>query len=565
MNEYFDYLGMLKANPEIDEWIAEGSKECQEFSADSEEEISLHDKARFGFNKNNFFSLQKIENEELEKKAHELIGKLEETKAELRSLKKINKDLKTFRTQREKLQSKKDSLYNNSYELGMIPPQSVNLEQIVLGSYIKNPSLMENFNQSYLHDMFYREEHKTIHKSMMDIQKKLSCANLITDLRKKTILEEVGGPYFIEENLLKSEITEDPDMIKSYIEEIEQNYLARELIGFSNELSRHMFIGDLEGQVSEIIRKKSSEMLELLPFQHRRSYDKKSAVFEAREELKKLKERKGFPKISTGYKKLDRATHGVPKGRMFIFGARGKIGKTALTTCIGEEVENQGYDVAYFSHEVKMNDMINRRVSRKTGIDFRRFEYNPEGFTKKEEEKIEKALKEIEEDNFYIESGRASSLDYLISRSKQFKAMHPNLALIVFDGLQSYENLVPDRGNKSDFFTKIMGTMKYEIAEPLGLTVFLNAQLKQDVDTRYKKSLCRPRSTEDFSDCKGIKDVCDGAFGLWRGEYYFPTGEMYEKYKKKLQIIPLDLRNEDKHIKPFNLGMDIKTMNVYEI
>jgi replicative DNA helicase len=326
-----------------------------------------------------------------------------------------------------------------------------------------------------------------------------------------------------------------------------------------------MFLEDLEGPVSEIIRKKSSEMLELLPFQHRKSYDKKSAVFEAREELKRLKERKGFPKISTGYDKLDRVTHGIPKGRMFIFGGRGKMGKTALTTCIGEEVKSQGYDVAYFSHEVKMNDMINRRISRKTGIDFRKFEYNPGGFTKREEEKIEKALKEIEGDNLYMESGRASSLDYLVSRSKQFKAMYPNLALIVFDGLQSYENLVPDRGNKSDFFTKVMSTMKYEIAEPLGLTVFLNAQLKQDVDTRYRKSLCKPRSTEDFSDCKGIKDVCDGAFGLWRGEYYFSTGEMYEKYKNKLEIIPLDLRNEDRHIKPFNLGINIKTMDVYEI
>ena len=104
--------------------------------------------------------------------------------------------------------------------------------------------------------------------------------------------------------------------------------------------------------------------------------------------------------------------------------------------------------------------------------------------------------------------------------------------------------------------------MKYDIAEQLGVTVLLNAQLKSDVDTRYKKTLCKPRSTEDFSDCKGIKDICDGAFGLWRGEYYLPDNK---NYKNKLKIIPLDLRNEDKHIKPFDLGIDIKTMNVYEI
>ena len=561
MKEYFDYLGTLKTNPEIDSWIAYGSKRCQEMSINSEEEFDEQGYL-VNFENNEFFSSSKIENEELQRKSHELRGKLEDAKAELRIEKSRNKDLRTAVTQREKLIEKKKGLFSNEFAYGKIPPQNVRLEEIVLGSYIKNPKLMENFNQPYLHEMFYRDEHKTIHKSMMDVQGKLSSANLITDLIKKTILDEVGGPYFIEKNLLESEVTDNSDLIKSYLEEIEQDYLAREVIRFSNELSNKMFDYDKGEPMSEVIRKKSAEMLELLPFQHRKSYDKKSAIFEAKEELKKLKEKNGFPKISTGYGKLDRVTHGLPKGKMFIFGARGKIGKTALTTSIGEEVADQGYDVAYFSHEVKMNEMINRLASRRTGIDLRRFEYNPEGFTLEEENKLEKAFEEIENSNFHLEYGRAPSLDYIVSRSKQYKAMHPNLALIVFDGLQAYENLVPERGNKSDFFTKIMSTMKYDIAEQLGVTVLLNAQLKSDVDTRYKKTLCKPRSTEDFSDCKGIKDICDGAFGLWRGEYYLPDNK---NYKNKLKIIPLDLRNEDKHIKPFDLGIDIKTMNVYEI
>jgi len=560
MEEYFDYLGMLKTNPEIDSWIAEGSEECQKMSVNSESELD-EEEYLVSFDENGSFSSSELENEELQRRNHELRGKLEDAKSDLRIERSRNKDLRTAVTQREKLQNKKRSLFSPA-EYGKMPPQNVQLEEIVLGSYIKNPSLMENFNQPYLHEMFYRDEHKTIHKSMMDVQTKLSSANLITDLIKKTILDEVGGPYFIEKNLLESETTGNPDLIKSYLEEIEQEYLAREVIRFSNELSNKMFDYDKGEPMSEAIRKKSAEMLELLPFQHRKSYDKNSAIFEAKEELKKLKERKGFPKISTGFTKLDRVTHGLPKGKMFIFGARGKIGKTAFTTSVGEEVAEQGYDVAYFSHEVKINEMINRLASRRTGIDLRRFEYNPEGFTTEEENRLEKAFKEIEESSFNLEYGRAPSLDYIVSRSKQYKAMNPNLALIVFDGLQAYENLVPDRGNKSDFFTKIMSTMKYDIAEQLGVTVLLNAQLKSDVDIRYKKTLCKPRSTEDFSDCKGIKDICDGAFGLWRGEYYFPENK---NYKNKLKIIPLDLRNEDKHIKPFDLGIDIKTMNVYEI
>ena len=111
--------------------------------------------------------------------------------------------------------------------------------------------------------------------------------------------------------------------------------------------------------------------------------------------------------------------------------------------------------------------------------------------------------------------------------------------------------------------------MKYDIAEPLGVTVMLNAQLKTVVDEKYvgpdknyKGALFKPTSPGQFSDCKGIKDVCDGAFGIWRGGYYFPDKEFY---KNKLEIIPLDLRNEDKHLPAFNIGINIGKMNVYEI
>ena len=91
MQDYFDYLRILKANPEIDKWILEGSKICQEMSVNSEE-------LEGGEHPQDFFSGQEFENEELQRKNYELKGKLEDTKADLRTEKSKNKDLRTLMT-----------------------------------------------------------------------------------------------------------------------------------------------------------------------------------------------------------------------------------------------------------------------------------------------------------------------------------------------------------------------------------------------------------------------------------------------------------------------------------
>jgi replicative DNA helicase len=492
----------------------------------------------------------------------ELYGKLKESK-------KLVGDLKKFKTISKRNEKEKNRI-RGPLEFGKIPPQNVALEEIVLGSYIKFPNLMKEseFSQPYLNLMWYKENHLKIHSTLMNTSKKITSQVLISELRRMSELDVIGGPRMIEKLTSNKEITDNISTIDMYIEELEYHFGKRNLIGFANDLAKIAYDDSQIESLPEFIREQSSKLLELLPFRYRKAYDKKSAIVQVKEDLKQLKERKGKPKISTGFEQFDRITHGILPGKLIITGARGKMGKTAFTTAIAENVVSQGYDAAYFSHEVPLNEMVNRLVSRKTGISLSRFEYNPQGFSEKEDEKIAQAFIDIEKSSLHLEAGRVPNLEYIVNRSKQLKMAHPDLAMIVFDGIQAYGHLVPERGNKSDFFTNVMKTMKEEIAEELRVSVFLNAQLKTTVDEGYKgpgkkynKSFM-PSSAGDFSDCKGIKDLCDGAFGLWRGEYYFPEEE---KYKGKLKIIPLDLRSEDRHIKPIDVGCDMSNMNIYDL
>lgn len=458
------------------------------------------------------------------------------------------------------------------HSYGRIPPQNVTLEEIILRSYIKNRKLMESDSQPYLNLMFYKDVHKILHSALMNMPKKVTDQMLISELRKREELELVGGPYFIkqltEEN---KEITDDPDIIKKYIDELEHHHLAREGIRFGVELSRKMFCeSDKIESLPEELRNQSLKLLELLPLRFRKTYDKRSALIQVKEDFKELEKRNGQPKISTGYNSLDRIIHGILPNKLFINGARGKQGKTTLTLCIADNVARQNSHVAYFTHELTVEQTIQKLVARQAKVDVEKFEYYEKGFTDEEKQRIEKAFEEINELPLLFEGGRPNILGVagdrykrfpkgeldIVSKSKRLKSSYPDLSLIIFDGLQAYEHLIPERGNKSDFFYKVLSAMKYEIAEPLGVSVFLNAQLKGQVE-KYKNK--KPRSVDDFSDCKGIPEVADGVFLLYRPEAYFDN----EEFQGWMNVHPVELRSGNKKEKQFKLGVNLKYSDIY--
>ncbi len=561
LSELINYLNKY---PELNEWLSQFNQ-----SENPEIDFKLIAPVVSGL---------QLEYDALEKKYFETRGKLTDSKSELwqrnKDIKELKRALSVVETTEEKNRQLKEVALEPSY--GRIPPQNVALEEIILRSYIKNRKLMESDSQPYLNLMFYKDVHKILHSALMNLPKKITGQMLVSELRKREELDLVGGPYFIkqltEEN---KEITDDPDIIKKYIDELEHHYLAREGIIFAGELSKKMFCeSDKIESMPEELRNQSLKLLELLPFRFRKTYDRRSALIQVKEDLADLEKRNGQPRISTGYKSLDKIIHGILPNKFFINGARGKQGKTTLTLCIADNIAKQGYPVAYFNHELTTEQMLQKLASRKAKVDVEKFEYYETGFTSEEKQHIEKAFEEINELPLFFEGGRPNTLEKIVKTSNRFnkfnteldiinkckrlKSSYPDLCLIIFDGLQAYEHLVPERGNKSDFFYKVLSAMKYEIAEPLGVSVFLNAQLKGDVE-KYKNK--KPRSVGDFSDCKGIPEVSDGAFLLYRPEAYFDAKE----YQGWMNIHPVELRSGDKRKKQFKLGVDLKYSDIFEI
>ncbi|MFT4250036.1 MAG: DnaB-like helicase C-terminal domain-containing protein [Candidatus Woesearchaeota archaeon] len=487
--------------------------------------------------------------------------------------------------EREYLQQQNNDLKNNSQfslQRGRIPPQNVELEEITLRTYFSNPKWMQDWSQPYLNRMFYKPAHRHIHEAMMNCQQPISKRTVITHLRQKGLLDVVGGEEYITE-LLKKETAQSPEELQAHILSLEDHHVARELILFSNNVTKAAYTGGLLSEKDhayalkkkytensgqqvaadsiELVRQVSFQVLEVLPFRHRTQYSLDTQVEEAVEDARGVYEREGKPKVSTGFKELDAVTHGAPNGRLYIAGARPKNGKTTLAVNLADNIMEQGAHAAIFSHELSYKELTRKFIAKRADVDLEKFSYADEEnpFTKEELERIEYAAQEVKQLPLTIRSGPPNSVEDIVNQAAQIKAWNPNLQFIAIDGLQAYGTLVPPRSNKSDFFYNILNYFKNDIAERLGVTVWLSAQLLRGVE-KYKAS--KPKGIDDFSDCKGIAEVADGAFLLYRPEHYFPDNEEFRGW---MNVHPVDLRNSGRKGKQFKLGIDISRADMYEL
>jgi len=509
------------------------------------------------------------ENSKLREANKLLSGQLGETRRQLTTARRAAGPRRRF----EKLGSPIDRL----------PPHSIEYEQAVLGLYIKTPSLMQRYNQKWLQLCLYDLRHSTIHQSLMDLGDRADFVSLLGDLKNRECLETVGGQDYLESLLEAAEKSAKPESLDKYLGELEDKYLKREVMRFSTQTVGELYEGKycpnlsltVEDKVQaadirtsskevvpitsmpEYIRSKAAAFISLIPFRFRTHEDPQAAVDEVMTEFKGILDRKGRPIISSGYKGLDRITHGIRPDRLVVIGARPKMGKTTLEVNIADNVARQGFSSLIFTYESSRQELIQKLIGKYAHFDTEKFAYFDE-IENEEIERVNQASKLVASLPITIESGKPN-LDYVVARSKFMKTLKPNLSLVIIDGLQSFAGYVPYQGLKSDIYYEVLKRLKREVAGALELTVIVTSQLKTEVDKRKDK---KPSSVNDFSDCKGLAEVADSALMLYRPERYWPENPVYKGW---MSVIPVAMRLGEEKSKTFRLGIDTKTANIYEL
>jgi len=218
-----------------------------------------------------------------------------------------------------------------SESLGKLPPQAIDLEEAILGALMLEKNALTAVVEFLRPDHFYKEQHKEIYNSIIDLFKAtepVDMRTVVAQLRKNAKLELVGGAYYIAE--LTSKVSSAAN-IEYHARIIIEMAIKRDLIQIASQVHHDAYEDTTD--VFELLDKTEQSIFQISDSNLRKNYDNmKSLMYRAIQELQEKKNHKdGLTGIPSGFSRLDRVTSGWQKSDLVIIAARPGMGK-----CLGK-------------------------------------------------------------------------------------------------------------------------------------------------------------------------------------------------------------------------------------
>ena len=412
-------------------------------------------------------------------------------------------------------------------------PSNIEAEQALIGSILINNDVIDETSQILNTASFYDPAHQKIYDVIKILNNKGMVANPITlknFFEKDNLLKEVGGvEYLVKLTRFSSSVRQAID----YAKIIQENYLKRELIHISKNLSEVSIDKNNDISADKIIEDTEKSLFDLAERgTFSQSFIKFNVAIDQTIEMatKALKNDKGIVGVPTGLKDLDEKMGGLHNSDLIIIAGRPSMGKTALATNIAYHAsknfsanEDQKSSVAFFSLEMSSEQLSTRILSEQSRIksnDIRRGK-----ITEEELNRYIETSREIYNLPLYIDETPAITIATLSNRARRMKRLF-GLNLIVVDYIQLM------RSNNSRFEGRVQEISEITqglkaLAKELNVPVIALSQLSRAVEQRDDKL----PQLSDLRESGSIEQDADVVLFVYREEYYL------EKRQPKLGTI----------------------------
>lgn len=422
-------------------------------------------------------------------------------------------------------------------EIGKLPPQSVELEEVALGGMMLERDAVIEIIDILKPESFYKDEHQKIFSAILDLfasDKAIDILTVTERLRQRKELDIIGGPAYLSQ--LTSRIASAAH-IEFHARIIQQKFIQRELIRVSSEIQNRAFdesidVNDLldfsEGELFNVaqgnIKKEAAKMNVLL----------KQAISQIEEASKNENALIGVP---AGYTQLDRMTNGWQKADLIIVAARPSMGKTAFVLSMARNmaVEHKKA-VAIFSLEMASVQLVNRLISSEAELPSNKIRTGQ--LSEEEWQKLEYRARRLEDTAIFIDDTPAISIFELRAKCRRLKRQH-NIDIVIIDYLQLMTGPPESRGNREQEVSSISRSLK-GIAKELEIPIICLSQLNRSVESRPDK---RPQLS-DLRESGAIEQDADVVAFIHRPEYYgFTEDENQMSLRGIAEIIIAKHRN----------------------
>lgn len=393
---------------------------------------------------------------------------------------------------------------------GALPPNAVEAEASLLGSILIEPPVLGDVVQIVPGaDDFFKPAHGAIFQAMVDLYDQrgtLDIVQLHQMLIDRSALEDVGGEQYLVD---LADAVPTAAHATHYAMLVREKAMLRQLISAAGEILQEAYTSPdkarriLDGAEKRIFNiAEATERSEIAPLS--------KLIHDAMAQLE-ANEGRHITGVPTGYSKLDEMTSGLQNGELIIIAARPSMGKTALALNLAEQIAMQGSGVGFFSLEMSQQQLVNRMLCARAGIDSQRFRRNM--LRSDDYRALMAACGDLEEAPIYIDD--TPGMTVLQLRAKARRMVHNfGVKIIVVDYLQ----LLTAGGrveSRQIEVSEISRSIK-ALARELEIPVICLSQLNRAAEQRDGH---RPRMS-DLRESGSIEQDADVISMLHREEYY---------------------------------------------
>lgn len=215
--------------------------------------------------------------------------------------------------------------------MGKLPPQSIELEEAVLGALMIEKDALNAVIDILKADSFYKESHQRIYNAIITLfsnSEPIDLLTVTTQLRQLGELEVVGGAQYI--TALTTKINSAAN-IEYHARVVAQSAMKREMITVASKILQDAFEDTTD--VFTLLDAVEQSLFKISESNIRKNYaDMSTLMTEALRELERRREQKdGLTGVPSGFTQLDRLTSGWQPTELVILAARPAMGK-----CLGK-------------------------------------------------------------------------------------------------------------------------------------------------------------------------------------------------------------------------------------
>ena len=401
-----------------------------------------------------------------------------------------------------------------SLQKGKVPPQAVDLEEVVLGAMLIDKKGVDEVIDILHPEAFYKKAHQHIFEAIFKLFQNSEPIDLLTvsaQLRKDAQLEVAGGDVYL---ISLTQKVASSAHIEFHARIILQKYIQRSLIKISNEIIEKSY--DQTTDVFDLLDEAEARLYEVTQGNLKKASETaQNLVIQAKKKIEEISKKEGLSGVPSGFTRLDRLSSGWQPSDLIIIAARPGMGKTALTLSMARNIAIQAeMPVAFFSLEMSSIQLITRLISSETGLSSEKLRTGK--LEEHEWEQLNVKVKDLEKAPLYIDDTPSLSIFDLRAKARRLASQY-GIKLLIIDYLQLMTAGGSQKGgNREQEISTISRNLK-ALAKELNIPVIALSQLSRAVETRGGSK--RPLLS-DLRESGAIEQDADIVSFIYRPEYY---------------------------------------------